>query len=322
MKLSRTDAFILVFDEIQAIENWTEAVKKEWDDDTRNEVNIKVVLIGSASLWGLLRSRESLMGRFEEIRLSHWSWSEMREAFDVGLAHYLYFGGYPGAAKFTKNEDQWRQEVRNILALSLHSDVLTEAAIRKPALLQRFLTLACLHSAQTRSLTRCQQQLPDAGNTTTLTAYMQRYEKAALLAGLSKYPGRWMHRRARVPQFQVFNSALSTALAPLTFEQYLLGAAMQVRYAKIAVGAHLLNTAFCDPFEIYYWQQGKYLVDFVLRRFNKTVAITMQTFGNKPNQSLEVFAQHFIADQTLVIGKEGLPLETFLERNPLDLFSR
>ena len=41
---------------------------------------------------------ESLAGRHEFIRVTHWSFDEMSAAFDFDLAHYLYFGGYPGAA--------------------------------------------------------------------------------------------------------------------------------------------------------------------------------------------------------------------------------
>lgn len=39
---------VLVIDEIQKISNWSEAVKKEWDDDTFHDRNIKVLLLGSS----------------------------------------------------------------------------------------------------------------------------------------------------------------------------------------------------------------------------------------------------------------------------------
>lgn len=43
------ESAILVIDEIQKISNWSEAVKKEWDDDTFHDRNIKVLLLGSSS---------------------------------------------------------------------------------------------------------------------------------------------------------------------------------------------------------------------------------------------------------------------------------
>lgn len=64
--------------------------------------NIKVVLLGSSRL--LLKDglTESLAGRFELIRMSHWSYSEMHEAFGIDLNQYIYFGGYPGSAQYIK----------------------------------------------------------------------------------------------------------------------------------------------------------------------------------------------------------------------------
>jgi len=37
--------FLLVIDEIQKIDNWSEALKLLWDTDTRNNLNLKVILL-------------------------------------------------------------------------------------------------------------------------------------------------------------------------------------------------------------------------------------------------------------------------------------
>ena len=39
-----------MIDEVQNLDNWSEVVKREWDEDTRHEVNLKVVLLGSSRL--------------------------------------------------------------------------------------------------------------------------------------------------------------------------------------------------------------------------------------------------------------------------------
>jgi hypothetical protein len=67
----------------------------------RHHSPIKTVLLGSSPLLLQKGFQESLGGRFELIRLSHWSFKEMKEAFGVSLEEYIYFGGYPGAAKTT-----------------------------------------------------------------------------------------------------------------------------------------------------------------------------------------------------------------------------
>lgn len=48
MRIEGKQEFVLVIDEIQKIKKWSEVVKKEWDADTFNDVNIKVILLGSS----------------------------------------------------------------------------------------------------------------------------------------------------------------------------------------------------------------------------------------------------------------------------------
>jgi predicted AAA+ superfamily ATPase len=48
MKLEGRGELILVIDEIQKLKGWSEVVKKEWDDYTFNDINLKVILLGSS----------------------------------------------------------------------------------------------------------------------------------------------------------------------------------------------------------------------------------------------------------------------------------
>ena len=50
MALRGLTEYLLVIDEVQKIANWSEVVKREWDTDTRNRVNLKVVLLGSSTV--------------------------------------------------------------------------------------------------------------------------------------------------------------------------------------------------------------------------------------------------------------------------------
>ena len=49
IKLAEHEAkeFLLVIDEIQKIDNWSETVKLLWDTDTRNNLNLKVILLAT-----------------------------------------------------------------------------------------------------------------------------------------------------------------------------------------------------------------------------------------------------------------------------------
>lgn len=57
------ESVVLVIDEIQKITNWSEAVKKEWDDDTFHDRNIKVLLLGSRRILPEKGLSESPAGR-------------------------------------------------------------------------------------------------------------------------------------------------------------------------------------------------------------------------------------------------------------------
>lgn len=105
------ESAILVIDEIQKVSNWSEVIKKEWDDDTFNDRNIKVLLLGSSRVRLEKGLSESLAGRFEEIRMVHWSYVEMSDCFGWSLDQYIFYGGYPGAAPLVGDEDRFQQYI-------------------------------------------------------------------------------------------------------------------------------------------------------------------------------------------------------------------
>ncbi|MFN8943166.1 MAG: AAA family ATPase, partial [Pseudobdellovibrionaceae bacterium] len=88
---------ILVFDEIQKLENWSRLVKSVWDNKKRQKKMIHIVLLGSSSLQLTLGLQESLAGRFEVIPVHHWSACESRDAYGLNFNEFLQFGGYPGS---------------------------------------------------------------------------------------------------------------------------------------------------------------------------------------------------------------------------------
>ena len=83
------DGALLVLDEAQKVAGWSEAVKHLWDADTHSGRALKVVVLGSAPLLVERGLSESLAGRFEMLRLPHWSFAEMRAAFGWTLNQFL-----------------------------------------------------------------------------------------------------------------------------------------------------------------------------------------------------------------------------------------
>ena len=313
---------ILVIDEIQKIDNWSEVVKKEWDRDTREKRNLKVLLLGSSRLLLKKGLTESLAGRFELIRMGHWNFLEMREAFGWTLDQYIYFGGYPGTAPLISNEVRWKKYVKDSLIESaLANDVLGTTTVYKPALLKRLFELGCSYSGELLSLTKMMGQLQDKGNVTTLANYIQVLDECHLLAGLQKYSGDTARRYASVPKYQVYNNALMNAYSTTNFEEQRLDLEKWGRLVESAVGSHLLNYADKLDYRVYYWREKNNEVDFIVERNHKVWAIEVKSGKRGMNKGLGLFREAFNPYRAFIVGTDGIPVEEFLTANLDDFFT-
>jgi len=307
---------VLVLDEIQKIPAWSETVKRHWDEDTRKKRPIKVVLLGSAPLLIAQGLTESLAGRFETLRLPHWSFAEMRGAFDFTLDQYLYFGGYPGAAPLAHDPVRWARYIADsLIETSIARDVLLLTRVDKPALLRRLFELACRYSGQILSYTKMLGQLQDAGNTTTLAHYLDLLAGAGMVCGLPKYAGDAARSRGSSPKLQVLNTALMTVTAGVSPGDAQSDREFRGRLLESAVGAHLANAAATGECELYYWRDRGREVDFVVRSRNRLVAIEVKS-GRAPqaHAGTAAFAAAFKVRRTLLVGGDGIPVDEFLGR--------
>ena len=322
---SRTEAersprgAVLVLDEIQKIERWSETVKGLWDADRLRDCPLRVVILGSAPLLMQSGLSESLAGRFETIPVSHWSFAEMSEAFGFDLPQYLYFGGYPGAASLVRDPDRWRGYILGALVEpNIERDLLAMTRVDKPALLKRLFELGADCSGQILSYTKMLGQLHGAGNTTTLARYLDLLASAGLLAGLQKYTGSHVARRGSIPKLNVLNTALMTAGSGYSFDEARADRTVWGRIVESAVGAHLFNTAESDM-GLHYWREGSNEVDFVLKRGRRVVAIEVKsgeerkaTRGRRPLPGMAAFEERFGPCGRLLVGVDGVPLNEFL----------
>ncbi|HEU0227041.1 MAG TPA: ATP-binding protein [Arachidicoccus soli] len=313
--------FLLVIDEIQKIDNWSEIVKRLWDEDTRTATNIKVILLGSSRLLLQRGLTESLAGRFESIYLGHWSFSEMRTAFGWNAEQYVWFGGYPGSAALIDDEERWKRYVSDsLIETSISKDILMLTRVDKPALMKRLFELGCLYSGQILSYTKMQGQLQDAGNTTTLSHYLDLLDTAGLLAGIEIYAADIIRKRASSPKFQVHNTALISAQRGELFQEVRENAAEWGRIVESAIGAHLINYSLTENFKVYYWRQRNNEVDFVIEKRGKIIGIEVKSGIAGSTSGMETFKNQYKPHKILLVGKSGLAWEEFLTINPAGLF--
>lgn len=321
MTLNNDTEFLLIIDEIQKITNWSETVKLLWDTDTRENRPLKVILLGSSRLLIQQGLTESLAGRFETTYMSHWSFTEMSRAFNWTLDQYIWFGGYPGSGDMIQNEERWKNYInQSLIETSISKDILMLTRVDKPTLMRRLFELGCLYSGQILSFTKILGQLQDAGNTVTLSHYLQLLDTAGLLGGIEKYAADIIRKRSSSPKFQVHNTALISAQRNELFDEIREDPKKWGRIVESAIGAHLINSALTEGFKIYYWRERNEEVDFILERRGKVIALEVKSGEDQYNSGLNQFQKQFHPDKVLLIGKSGLSVEEFLTINPVTLF--
>ncbi len=315
-------SWLLVLDEIQKVSGWSEVIKRLWDEDSAGKLDLRVVLLGSSPLLVERGLAESLAGRFEMLRIGHWSFSEMRAAFGWKIEQYLYFGGYPGAASLIEDEERWRRYLLDsLIETTISRDILLMTRVDKPALLKQLFRLGCEYSGQILSYTKVLGQLQDAGNTTTLAHYLDLLTGAGMLCGLSKFSGKVVRERGSSPKFQVLNNGLMTAQAAGSFLLAQQNPERWGRIAESAIGAHLANGAMAGDYGLFYWREASKEVDFVLQKGNRIVALEVKS-GQRPTAlpGMAAFDKIYSPAKKLLIGTGGMSFKEFLTLRPAELF--
>ena len=294
---------VLVVDEIQKVPNWSVAVKSLYDADRRNLVEVKPVLSGSSSLLLHKGLEDSLMGRFELIRSPHWSLSECSKAFGFTLDDYLFYGGYPGAARFAGDTVRWASYMRDaIIEPTISQDILALEDVRKPALMRALFRLGALYSAQELSYNKMLGQLQDAGNTTTLAHYLDLLSKAGMLTGLPRFSDKETDRRKSSPRFMVYDTSLMTAISDKSRERLIGEPDLRGHLVESSVGARLIARGADEGFDVMWWRDGNEEVDFVLRKGTALVAIEVKSGHESGQSGMASFLQKNPQARRIIVG--------------------
>ena len=108
---------------------------------------------------------------------------------------------------------------------------------------------------------------------TTLAHYLALLKNAGLVAGLQKYAGQVVRKRASSPKLLVLNTALMNALAHRTFDDTRRKPELWGRIVESAVGAALYNGSRGQGISLHYWAASNRELDFVLTKGNDVLAI-------------------------------------------------
>lgn len=287
---------LLVIDEIQKIDNWSERIKILWDDQNRTDkTQIKLILLGSSSTHIQFGLSESLTGRFELIHAYHWNLQDTLKLHSMTLEQYLVYGGYPGAYKFIKNPKRFDEYIQNsIVDTVIEKDLIPQGKIRNPALFrQTFQLLRGLPSTEI-SYTKLLGQLQEKGNTDLIKNYLDLYQGAFLFMQIHKFHAKSLKTRLSSPKI------ICMAPALLNIHEKSQSEFMGLCFESL-VGAELIKSKL----ELHYWREGDYEVDFVVKYKSHVVGIEVKTKKNKSSKSIAEFKKAFPLAQVIYINYEN-----------------
>ncbi|MEN9670724.1 MAG: hypothetical protein RL018_1001 [Pseudomonadota bacterium] len=274
------DGALLVIDEVQKVANWPETIKALWD---AQPARLRVLLLGSSALQIQAGVTESLAGRFELLRVYHWTFAELKDAFGYDLPRYLAYGGYPGAAALDLDPDRWYAYMKDaIVEAVIGKDILHSHRVSNPALFRQAFQILCAYPAQEISYTKLLGQLQDRGNTDLVKQYIHWYEGAFLLHALQKYsPKAWLSRSSS-PKMLPACPALYSMAEGVNVAQ---NADQRGRAFELAVGAELVQ----QPGQVFYWRERNEEVDFVYQYRDSLYAIEVKSGRKKSTKGLDAF---------------------------------
>jgi len=92
------------------------------------------------------------------------------------------------------------------------------------------------------------------------------------------------------------------------------------RLVESCIGSHLLNSSKLNNFEVYYWRERNFEVDFILKKGNKLIALEVKSGNYFKSKGIAQFKKIYGDTKSYIIGNDGFPWQEFITYDPNDLF--
>lgn len=287
---------ILFIDEIQKSFNWSETIKALYDESKKNRQPVQCVLLGSSSLELQQGLSESLTGRFQLTYAYHWNHQESESGYGLSFEEYIKYGGYPGSYQFINTND-WFDYVKNsIVSTVIERDILQYHTVKNPALFKQAFEILISYPAQEISYTKLLGQLQDKGNVEIIKYYLSLFEGAFLIKSLEKFSNKSIKTKSSSPKILPMAPCLSFLNIRDVYTSEEVG-----RVYELLVGTQLVRTNH----ELFYWREGSYEVDYILKIGRKIYAIEVKSGRRKKGSGLTYFKKRFPTSKLLIISTEN-----------------
>lgn len=298
---------IILLDEVQYFDHWSQRLKGEWDRLRRHKIPVHIIATGSSALKLSKGSRESLAGRFERVTLTHWSTQTIASSLGLSIpkaAEYtVLFGSYPGTLPLRQDIRRWGAYVRDaIIEPAIAKDILALAEVRRPALLRQIFSICAASPAQIIALQKLQGQLQDRGALETIMHYLQLLQEAYLVVPLEKYTSRSLRRRVAPPKLITLNNALLAAVDPKGSPN----SHIETERFGIWVENACLAFAWNSGQQVSYWREEPLEIDGIIEGSwgSWAVEITLGKVNHQSMRGLFEFNRQYPKYQPLIVCEE------------------
>jgi predicted AAA+ superfamily ATPase len=221
----------ICLDEIQKLHNWENKLKLFYD----RYPNIKFIISGSAQIVLFDNLRESLAGRFFEMRVNPMGFAEYvsfqklaidlqqeplyQQEIKIAFAEYLKTGGFIETFNFS---DKLRQEYikQSLLERILFKDLPETFSITNPSLFARLVKIAATNVGMFADYKNIANDL--GADQRTIASYISYLEYAMIQKKLYNYTGNLLKSEKKLKRLYLSNTAFTLALNPNVELGYLL----------------------------------------------------------------------------------------------------
>lgn len=280
---SKSTKTYLIFDELQAVEDWQKAV-----ESFRIDFNVDIYITGSNAY--LLSSEFStlLAGRYVEIRMLPLSFKEFLDFYnfpeststDEKFQKYLQFGGMPVLSEYKFNEARSMQALEGIYSTVILRDVLQRNEKADQIVLQKLMTFLCSTIGSTTSPNSISKSLRAEGDiekttvsvaSKTVSDYIRMLKDAFIVFPVQRYD---------VQGKELLKTLGKNYVIDLGFRNMLLG------YRGTDRGHIIENIVFLElirrDYRVYIGKVGNAEVDFVAEKPNEKIYVQVTESMQSP----------------------------------------
>lgn len=287
----RKEKFLILFDEIQKIENWSEQLKVIYDIYP----SIKIIISGSESLFIRKKIRESLAGRMFEYFINPLSFSEFldfrEKHFDnLDINHntlleefkqFTICNGFPEI--IAENEETCEKYIKeNVIEKIIFKDLPQLVPIGDVSLIDAILKIIFNNPAQIINLEELAKELKVARQTISL--YLDYLEKSFLIRKVYNYS-----KNARKTQRR-YKKYYPTIISPLLLRE--------LSTFGFAFETSMVNELKAE----YFWRDAKNEVDIVLLEPLRAIEIKSGGIKERDLKPLKRFIKKFNPAESFVIS--------------------